>query len=64
MPEETALGPLMEIPDGEGKEYVIEHDDEEVEVFVVLKIDDVERETPANRWVQDNQTKKMMVFSK
>lgn len=31
-----------------------------VEVFVVLKIDDVEREVPANRWVQDNQTEEMM----
>ena len=31
-----------------------------VEVFIVLKIDDVEREVPANRWVQDNQTEEMM----
>ncbi|HAA91551.1 MAG TPA: hypothetical protein DCS82_12350 [Rhodospirillaceae bacterium] len=35
MAQETELGPLMDIPDGEGKEYVIEHDEEEVEVFVV-----------------------------
>ena len=31
----------------------------EVEVYIVIKADDVEREIPANRWVQDNKTKKM-----
>ena len=31
----------------------------EVEVFIVVKADDVEREIPANRWVQDNKTKEM-----
>lgn len=30
-----------------------------VDVFIVIKIDDVEREIPANRWVQDNKTKEM-----
>ena len=31
----------------------------EVDVFIVLKVDNVEREVPANRWVQDSKTKKM-----
>ena len=31
----------------------------EVQVFIVIKIDDVEREIPANRWVQDTKTKEM-----
>ncbi|MBX2850277.1 MAG: hypothetical protein KTR15_00860 [Phycisphaeraceae bacterium] len=31
----------------------------EVAVFIVVKADDVEREIPANRWVQDNKTKEM-----
>ena len=31
----------------------------EVEVFIVIKVDNVEREIPANRWVQDNKTKEM-----
>ena len=30
-----------------------------VDVFIVIKVDDVEREIPANRWVQDNKTKEM-----
>lgn len=30
-----------------------------VDVFIVIKVDDVEREIPANRWIQDNQTKEM-----
>lgn len=30
-----------------------------VDIFIVIKIDDVEREIPANRWVQDNKTKEM-----
>ncbi len=32
----------------------------EVGVFIVVKADDVEREIPANRWVQDSKTEKMM----
>lgn len=32
----------------------------EVDVFIVIKADGIEREIPANRWVQDNQTKKAM----
>ncbi|MEM9345917.1 MAG: YdjY domain-containing protein [Planctomycetota bacterium] len=32
----------------------------EVEVLIVIKVDGVEREIPANRWVQDNKTKEMM----
>lgn len=31
-----------------------------VEVFIVIKADNIERQIPANRWVQDNKTKKMM----
>jgi len=31
-----------------------------VGVFIVIKLDDIEREIPANRWVQDNKTKEMM----
>ena len=31
----------------------------EVAVFIVIKADDVEREVPANRWVQDTKTKEM-----
>jgi hypothetical protein len=31
----------------------------EVEVFIVIKVDQIEREIPANRWVQDNKTKEM-----
>lgn len=31
-----------------------------VQVFIVIKADNIEREIPANRWVQDSQTKKMM----
>ena len=31
----------------------------QVGVFIVIKADDVEREIPANRWVQDNKTKEM-----
>lgn len=31
----------------------------EVDVFIVLKVDDIEREVPANRWVQDSKTKEM-----
>ena len=31
----------------------------EVNVFIVLKVDDIEREVPANRWVQDSKTKEM-----
>jgi hypothetical protein len=30
-----------------------------VDVFIVIKIDDIEREIPANRWIQDNKTKEM-----
>lgn len=32
----------------------------EVGVFIVVKLDDTERETPANRWVQDNKTQEIM----
>ncbi|MFK7790098.1 MAG: YdjY domain-containing protein [Phycisphaeraceae bacterium] len=32
----------------------------EVGVFIVVKLDNVEREIPANRWVQDNKTEEMM----
>ena len=35
MTEETVLGLLADIPDGGGKEYTIENDDEEVGLFVV-----------------------------
>ena len=40
MTEETVLGLLADIPDGEGKEYTIENDDEEVdhETQVVQKL--------------------------
>lgn len=31
----------------------------EVDVFIVVKVDDFEREIPANRWVQDSKTKEM-----
>ncbi len=31
-----------------------------VGVFIVIKLDDIEREIPANRWVQDNKTQEMM----
>lgn len=31
-----------------------------IDVFIVIKADDVEREIPANRWIQDNATKEMM----
>ncbi|MEO0477265.1 MAG: YdjY domain-containing protein [Planctomycetota bacterium] len=31
----------------------------EVGVFIVLKADDIEREVPANQWVQDSKTKEM-----
>ena len=31
-----------------------------VDVFIVIKVNEVEREIPANRWVQDNKTKEMM----
>lgn len=30
-----------------------------VDVFIVIKLDDVEQEIPANRWIQDNKTKEM-----
>ena len=32
----------------------------EVGVFIVVKLDETEREIPANRWVQDNKTKEIM----
>lgn len=32
----------------------------EVGVFIVFKVDNVEREIPANRWIQDNDTEEMM----
>lgn len=31
-----------------------------VDVFIVIKVNNVEREIPANRWVQDTKTKEMM----